>query len=40
MTYQYSAAPGFMTDLPSYPVTESVTGLFKDYGPTASNATL
>jgi len=40
MTYQYSAAPGFMTDLPKYPVTESATGLFKDYGPTSANATL
>jgi hypothetical protein len=40
MTYQYSAAPGFMDNLPSYPVTQTVTGLFNDYGPTSANANL
>lgn len=39
MTYQYSAAPGFMDNLPSYPVTKTVTGMFNDYGPPAANTT-
>jgi hypothetical protein len=38
LTLQYMAAPEQYRFLPTYPVTETVTGLFFDNGPTASNA--
>jgi hypothetical protein len=40
LTYQYSVAPEPYRFLPTYPVTETATGLFYDTGPTASNAYL
>jgi hypothetical protein len=40
LAYQYSAAHEPYKFLPSYPTTETVTGLFYDIGPTASNAYL
>jgi hypothetical protein len=40
LTQKYSASPNSLQFIPTYPVTESVTGLFYDTGPTASNAYL
>lgn len=40
LTYEYSAAPKPYRFLPTYPVTQTATGLFYDTGPTASNAYL
>jgi hypothetical protein len=40
LTYQYSAAPEPYRFVPTYPITETATGLFYDTGPTPSNAYL
>jgi hypothetical protein len=37
LTMQYSSAPEAYRFLPTYPVSETVTGLFYDTGPSASN---
>ena len=40
MAWQFSAAPEEYRYIPTYPKTETVTGLFQDIGPTAANAYL
>jgi hypothetical protein len=40
LTQKYSASPNSLEFIPKYPITKSVTGLFYDTGPTASNASL
>lgn len=40
MAWKFSAAPEEYRYIPTYPKTETVTGLFEDIGPTASNAYL
>ncbi len=36
--YEYSGEPSRFVNIPTYPIRESTTGLFKDDGPLASNA--
>jgi hypothetical protein len=38
--YQYSSSPDIIKNMPQYPVTDSITGIYKDYGPPGSNSTL
>ena len=38
--YDYLTQPNKFTNLPDYPVRESATGIFEDYGPIAANAYL
>lgn len=40
MAWKFSSAPEEYRYIPTYPKTETVTGLFEDVGPTASNAYL
>jgi hypothetical protein len=40
MAWKYSSAPEKFRYLPTYPTTETATGLFEDTGPTAANADL
>lgn len=40
MAWKFSAAPEEYRYIPTYPKTETVTGLFQDIGPTAANAYL